>query len=61
MQIQLQISRRIGNKEYEKFMIVVAPKIIRELKWKQGDKLDPRVEEGELRIKLKNANTKNTK
>jgi len=50
MQIQKQISRKIGEKEYEKFFIVVSPKIIKELKWKKGDVLDPKIENGKLII-----------
>jgi len=50
--IQKQISRKIGDKEYEKYMIVVAPKIIKQLGWKQGDKLNPKIVEDKLVIKL---------
>lgn len=39
MILQKQLSRRIGNTEYAKYVIVVPPNIVKELKWKDGDEL----------------------
>jgi len=58
MQIQQQVSRTIGTKEYIKSWVVIPPDFMKELNLKKGDILDPRIEEGEIRIKLKNE-TKN--
>lgn len=40
MQLQKQLSRKHKNKIYSKYIIVIPPKIIKKLKWKEGDKLD---------------------
>lgn len=39
MILQKQLSRRIGKTEYAKYVIVVPPNIVQELKWKDGDEL----------------------
>lgn len=39
MKLQKQLSRKIGNTEYAKYVVVVPPKIVEELKWKEGEEL----------------------
>ena len=53
MQLQKQLSRRIGNTEYAKYVIVVPPNIVKELKWKDGEELDIKVKGDQLLIKRK--------
>lgn len=51
MRLQKQLSRRVRGKEYPKWLVVIPPKVIEELGWKEGDELDPLIDEGELRVK----------
>lgn len=44
MKLQKQISRKIGNKEYPKWVLVIPPNIIEEAGLRDGDELKPRVE-----------------
>ena len=53
MILQKQLSRRIGNTEYAKYVIVVPPSIVKELKWKDGDELDIIAERNGIFIKKK--------
>ena len=40
MRLQKQLSKKIGDKEYAKYVIVVPPKTIDQLKWKEGEELE---------------------
>lgn len=51
MQLQKQLSRKYKDKEYSKYVIVIPPKIIEKLDWKEGDKLDCIVSGEKLIIK----------
>jgi bifunctional DNA-binding transcriptional regulator/antitoxin component of YhaV-PrlF toxin-antitoxin module len=51
MKLQKQLSRKIGNTEYAKFVAVIPPEAIKELGWKDGDDLEPEVTDGKLIIK----------
>lgn len=53
MQLQKQLSRRIGNTEYAKYVIVIPPNLVKELKWKDGDTLDIKVKGDQLLIQKK--------
>ena len=53
MQIQSTVSRKIGKKEYKKYWVVIPPKVMKELGWKKGDKVDPLVINKKLLIDLK--------
>lgn len=50
MQLQEQLSRTLGKKKYSRYMIVIPPKTVKELGWKKGDRLDPKIENGGLVI-----------
>lgn len=39
MKLQKQLSRKIGNTEYAKYVLVVPPTTIQELGWKEGEEL----------------------
>jgi bifunctional DNA-binding transcriptional regulator/antitoxin component of YhaV-PrlF toxin-antitoxin module len=49
--LQKQITRKIGDKEYSKYTIVIPSKIISQLQWAEGDQLIPTAEGKALRIK----------
>ena len=50
MYLQKQLSKKIGDKEYAKYVIVVPPKLIDKLKWKGGDELEAVVKGDKLII-----------
>jgi antitoxin component of MazEF toxin-antitoxin module len=53
MQLQKQLSRKIGNLEYAKYVAVIPPQTIKELGWKDGEELEPEIKNGKLIIKKK--------
>lgn len=53
MRLQKQLSRRIGDIEYAKYVIVIPPKTIEELGWKEGEELEFLIKDKKLIIKLK--------
>jgi antitoxin component of MazEF toxin-antitoxin module len=50
MKLQKQLSRKVGNKEYPKYVIVISPSIVKELGWREGEALKEEVKEGKLII-----------
>lgn len=50
MNLQKQLSKKIGDKEYDKWVIVVPPKLIEKLGWKAGEELEAEIKEGKLVI-----------
>jgi len=50
MQLQKQLSRTLGRKKYSRYTIVIPPKTVKELGWKKGDRLDPKIKNGDLVI-----------
>lgn len=48
MRLQSQVSRKVGDKEYKKFWIVIPQKIIKKLGFKAGDELKADVKGGKL-------------
>lgn len=53
MRLQKQLSRKVGNKEYPKYVIVIPPSIVSELGWNNGEELIAKVNGKELTIKSK--------
>ena len=51
MILQKQLSRKYKGKEYAKYVIVLAQKVIDELKWKDGEELEAQVKDNKLIIK----------
>lgn len=50
MRLQRQLSRKVGNTTYDKYVIVIKPKIINKLGWKAGQELDAEVKGEKLII-----------
>lgn len=48
MILQKQLSRKVGNKEYVKYVVIIPPLFINLLKWDSGLKLRPHINEGSL-------------
>ena len=54
MKLQKQLSRKYGNKEYPKWVIVVPPKKIKALDWSEGECLESEVRDQELIVRREN-------
>ena len=54
MKLQKQLSRKVGDKEYPKWVIAIPPKQIDELGWKEGLPLESEVSDNQLLIKIVN-------
>lgn len=55
MKLQKQLSRKVNEKEYPKYTIVISPKDIGELGWKEGEELEPEIKKDRLILKPKKA------
>lgn len=53
MKLQKQLSRKVGKKEYPKYVAVIPPEKIKELNWKGGEDLEFEVKDGKLVLKKK--------
>ncbi len=51
MKLQKQLSRKVGNVEYVKWVLVIPPNMIEELKWKEGQELEAKIKENKLVVK----------
>jgi len=51
MRLQKQVNRVVQNKEYAKYVIIVAPEDIQQLGWKEGQELEREVRDQNLIIK----------
>jgi len=54
MKLQKQLSRRVGQKEYAKWVIAIPPKQIETLGWNEGQALEGEILEQNLVIKKVN-------
>jgi antitoxin component of MazEF toxin-antitoxin module len=53
MRLQKHFSRKVGDKEYAKYVVVIPPEHIDELQWKEGQELEPQVQGKKLIILAK--------
>lgn len=53
MKLQKQLSRKAGNIEYPKFVVVIPPEQIKEVGWKEGTELSADVGENKIILKPK--------
>jgi len=53
MKLQKQLSRKIGNKKYPKYVTVIPPKIIKESGFQEGDELSAEAKKGEIKLRRK--------
>lgn len=53
MKLQKQSSRKVGNVEYPKWVVVIPPETIKNAGWKEGTELDADFRDGKLIIKKK--------
>lgn len=50
MKLQKQLSRKVGDVEYAKWVLVIPPSAIEELKWKEGQELKAKIKDNKLII-----------
>ncbi len=53
MKLQKQLSRKVGVKEYPKWVVTIPPIQIDKLKWKEGQELEVEIFDGKLVLKPK--------
>lgn len=53
MRLQKQLARKIGDKEYSKYVVVIPPKIVEELNWDDGEGLVVEITEEGLLLRSK--------
>jgi len=51
VKLQKQLSRKVGNKEYPKWVITIPPKQIETLGWKEGEYLESEVNNERLLVR----------
>jgi antitoxin component of MazEF toxin-antitoxin module len=51
MKLQKQLSRKVGNTEYAKWVLVVPPTMIETLGWKEGQELEAEIKDNKLVVK----------
>ena len=56
MQIQKQVSKKVGDKVYYKYVLVIPNQIIREMGVGGGEEFDAEAGKGELNLKKKRKN-----
>lgn len=54
MRLQKQLSRRVEKKEYAKYVLVLPPKTVKEVGWREGIELTVSVKRTSLVLKPKN-------
>ena len=53
MKLQKQLSRKIEEKEYPKYVVTLPPKSIEEVGWKEGIDLEAIVQDGKIILRPK--------
>lgn len=53
MKLQKQLSRKVGNVVYPKWLVVIPPEIVREIGWREGEELNAVVREGKIILRPK--------
>lgn len=53
MKLQKQLSRKVGDKEYVKYVAVIPPEMIKEAGIKEGEELEATARKGEIILKKK--------
>ena len=53
MRLQKQMSRKIGDKEYAKWVLVIPPKIIEEAKLKEGQEIEAKIKDKKIVLEPK--------
>lgn len=51
MKLQKQLSRKVRDVEYAKWVLVIPPDLVEKLKWKEGQELEAEIKESKLIVK----------
>lgn len=51
MRLQKQVNRKVDDKEYSKYVLVVPPEEVQKLQWGEGEELDHEIKEDALVIR----------
>lgn len=54
MKLQKQLSRKVGTKEYPKWVVTIPPNDIENMGWDEGDELEVQIKGDKLILKPKN-------
>ena len=53
MKLQKQLSRKVGDKEYSKYVAVIPPEAVEKSGFKEGEELKADAEKGKITIRRK--------
>ena len=53
MKLQKQLSRKVDNISYPKYVVTISPKDIEKVGWKEGIELEATVEDGRIILRPK--------
>ena len=53
MKLQKQLSRKVDDKRYSKYVVTIPPKQIEAVGWKEGTELEAVVKDGKIVLKPK--------
>ena len=53
MKLQKQLSRKVEDKEYPKYVVTIPPKCVESAGWKEGIELEAVVENGKIVLRPK--------
>ena len=53
MKLQKQLSRKVDDKKYPKYVVTIPPSKIEEVGWKEGTELEVKVNDNKLILKPK--------
>ena len=56
MRLQKRFNRKVGNKEYSKWVVVLPNDKVQELGWKEGVELDIDAKKGAITLRPKDSN-----
>jgi len=52
VKLQKQLSRKVGNRKYPKYVVTIPPKHIKELGWQEGEELTSKVIDNKLVLEI---------
>ncbi len=58
MKLQKQLSRKVGEKKYAKYVLTIPPKEIKKLGWKEGDEINLQVNKAQALLSNKKLKVK---
>ncbi|NWG37851.1 AbrB/MazE/SpoVT family DNA-binding domain-containing protein [Nitrososphaera sp.] len=61
MKLQKRFNRKVGNKEYNKWVLVLPQDEVEKLGWKEGVELEPNIKDGKLVLTPKGKEKRDSK